>query len=94
MCSNITEYFVVSERDPSSVLKAIYRGVNLYQNYTGNVKCFDVDSIEPADINMDAWNYQVFCLNLWQNLTSFYMFTNPPEDMYRVCFSYVFKRQE
>jgi hypothetical protein len=59
MCANITEYFVLSERDPSSVLKAIYRGVNLYQNYTGNVKCFDVESIEPADINMDAWNYQV-----------------------------------
>ena len=57
MCDNITS--ITSLSDPIQILTGIYRGINVYQNYTGNVECFNIDSDTPDDINMDAWIYQV-----------------------------------
>ena len=63
MCSKITKsYNELSKtfnQDPIVVLKSIYEGVNVYQNFTGTTKCFDIVSGTPSDINMDSWNYQV-----------------------------------
>ncbi len=47
-----------SKHDPVSLLKAIYFGINVYQNYTGNQKCFDLNE-ESGQVDMDAWEYQV-----------------------------------
>ena len=59
MCSNITSHFnPKSKHDPASLLKAIYYGINVYQNYTGTQKCFDLNE-ESGQVDMDAWEYQV-----------------------------------
>jgi lysosomal Pro-X carboxypeptidase len=60
MCSNITKTWMSksSDHDPMDVLEAIYRGANLYQNYTGDKKCLDTGSSSPMDINMNSWIYQ------------------------------------
>jgi len=58
MCDKITS--IKSLSDPMDILIGIYEGINVYNNYTGNVPCFDIDSDTPSDINMDAWVYQVF----------------------------------
>jgi len=47
-------------QDPISLLTAIYNGINVYQNYTGNLDCNSVDSDVPSDISMTAWDYQVY----------------------------------
>lgn len=39
-------------------MKAIVNGVNVYQNYTGDKKCFDVGSSSAFDSVMVAWGYQ------------------------------------
>jgi hypothetical protein len=63
MCSNMTRTFVelnqVSKNDPLIVLKSIYAGVNVYQNFTGDTSCFDISLSTPSDINMVSWDYQV-----------------------------------
>jgi lysosomal Pro-X carboxypeptidase len=59
MCANITNTFATSPtNDPVSILTAIFNGVGVYQNFTGDKKCYDVDSSSPFDINMDSWEYQ------------------------------------
>jgi lysosomal Pro-X carboxypeptidase len=58
MCDKITS--IKSLSDPMDILIGIYEGINVYNNYTGNVPCFDIDSDTPSDINMGAWVYQVF----------------------------------
>lgn len=71
MCANITEGFNKSGGlDPLRVLEGIYKGVNVYQNYTGESKCFDIGTSTPFDINMVSWEYQTctefvfpFCSN-------------------------------
>jgi lysosomal Pro-X carboxypeptidase len=57
MCQNITS--INSLSDPIEILTGIYKGINVYQNYTGTTKCFNIDSDTPSSINMDAWEYQV-----------------------------------
>ena len=48
-----------ASHDPLSLLTAVYNGINVYANYTGQTECNDVESGEPADISMTAWTYQV-----------------------------------
>lgn len=58
----INEDFVIKTsriNDPTSILKAIVNGINVYQNYTGDKTCFDIDSTSPPlDNVMTAWEYQ------------------------------------
>lgn len=64
MCLNMTKtYFElnqISKNDPLVILKAIYAGVNVYENFTGDSTCFDINSNTPSDINMISWDYQVY----------------------------------
>ena len=57
MCEKITS--IKSLSDSNDILTGIYEGINVYNNYTGSVDCFDIGSDTPSDINMDAWIYQV-----------------------------------
>lgn len=60
MCESMINSFQEAESStPMSLVTAIYNGMNLFVNYTGDVKCFDLDSDVPADINMVSWSYQV-----------------------------------
>lgn len=59
MCESMINSFQEAEfSTPLSLVTAIYHGMNLFANYTGDVKCFDLDSDVPADINMISWTYQ------------------------------------
>lgn len=59
MCSNITQSLKnSSSKDPMAVLDAIYRGANVFQNYSGDQKCFDIEDTTPFDVNMVSWTYQ------------------------------------
>ena len=61
MCSNITSNAKIgSDSDDLTLLKAIYSGINVYQNYTGNEKCFGVGNESTGEVDMLAWSYQVF----------------------------------
>ena len=60
MCESMINSIQTAETaTPLSIATAIYEGMNLFANYTGDVKCFDLDSDVPADINMVSWTYQV-----------------------------------
>lgn len=78
MCANITTglWQEKTPNDPISVLKAIVNGVNVYQNYTGDKKCFDVNSNSAFDPVMTAWEYQT-CTEF-----VFPMCNNGKEDMF------------
>nr|AIA26578.1 serine protease [Cicer arietinum] len=41
--------------DGTSILERIYEGVNVYYNYTGEAKCFELDD-DPH--GLDGWNWQ------------------------------------
>jgi lysosomal Pro-X carboxypeptidase len=63
LCSNITSHFENNnfDADDVSLLKAIYSGINVYLNYTGSEKCFDLYTEGTSDDLVDlAWSYQVF----------------------------------
>ncbi len=45
--------------DPVVFLTGIFRGVSVFLNYTGQEKCFDVDSVQTGDVDQTAWGYQV-----------------------------------
>lgn len=74
MCRNITKFF--NKSDSLSVLKSIYNGINVFLNYTGDKKCFEVESDITSDINMVAWTYQT-CTEF-----VFPICTNGIEDMF------------
>ena len=40
----------------TSILERIYEGVNVYYNYTGEAKCFELDD-DPH--GMSGWEWQV-----------------------------------
>ena len=66
MCSNITSNAkLTAQIDDITLLKAIYSGINVYQNYTGKEKCFGVSNESAGEIDMLAWSYQV---NTSQNM--------------------------
>jgi len=45
-------------KSPEDLLIGLYRGINLYVNYTGKTKCVNFD--EGSDgLGLDGWNYQV-----------------------------------
>ncbi|CAF0715037.1 unnamed protein product [Brachionus calyciflorus] len=56
MCKNITKS--LNKTDPLNLLESIYSGINVFLNYTGQSKCFDIDTDTPFDINMVSWTYQ------------------------------------
>lgn len=61
MCKNITSSIETwSNRTyPIDTLKAIYNGVNVYLNYTGGLKCVNInDDIDSDTVNMISWTYQ------------------------------------
>jgi lysosomal Pro-X carboxypeptidase len=64
MCSNITGSLNVTasqadEIDPIDLLRAVYNGVNVYQNYTGQTRCLDIGSdVDANTVDMVAWTYQ------------------------------------
>ena len=62
MCSNITAH--ANTHDDISLLTAIYSGVNVYQNYTGNERCFGINNESTGEVDMLAWSYQVLILFL------------------------------
>lgn len=41
----------------TSILERIYEGVNVYYNYTGEAKCFELDD-DPH--GMSGWDWQVY----------------------------------
>lgn len=43
--------------DHTKFMTAVYNGINVYSNFTGQLKCNSVDSDIPG-INMDSWTYQ------------------------------------
>lgn len=43
---------------PEAVLTGLYRGINLYINFTGETKCFDFEQGSPG-LGNQGWNYQV-----------------------------------
>jgi lysosomal Pro-X carboxypeptidase len=57
MCANITTN-AKNESNSFDVLNAIYKGANVFLNYTGSEKCFSVDDDTPSDLGLDAWSYQ------------------------------------
>jgi hypothetical protein len=63
MTKTFFELNQVSNNDPLTILKSIYAGVNVYQNFTGSTSCFDINSSTPSDINMVSWDYQVNIIN-------------------------------
>ena len=42
-----------------NMVNSIYDGINVYLNYTGESKCFDLDSHTPFDVNLESWRYQM-----------------------------------
>lgn len=56
MVNSIGKHF---DQDPASLLSSIFNGVNVYQNYTGQIECTDLGTSTPSDISMTAWDYQV-----------------------------------
>ncbi len=44
-------------RDNTQLVSAIYRGIDVYSNYTGQLECNNIDSDIPG-IQMNSWNYQ------------------------------------
>ena len=44
-------------RDNIKLLRAVYNGINVYSNFTGQLACNNIDSGIPG-IQMDSWNYQ------------------------------------
>jgi hypothetical protein len=43
--------------DNKTILRKIQAGANVYNNYTGNSKCFDMGTNDQ--IGADMWSYQV-----------------------------------
>lgn len=41
----------------TSILERIYEGVNVYYNYTGEIKCFELDD-DPHGLS--GWDWQVY----------------------------------
>ena len=59
MCSRIYNSIVkYSDKDPVSYLTALYQGISVYHNYTGQTQCTDTGSSTPLDITMNSWDYQ------------------------------------
>jgi lysosomal Pro-X carboxypeptidase len=58
MCLKMINTTNLTDDDPIKILNSIYSGINVYQNYTGDVKCFDLGTSSPTDIDMTAWTYQ------------------------------------
>jgi lysosomal Pro-X carboxypeptidase len=60
MCSNITSFLnSKSSTDPIDILRAVYSGVNVYQNFTGQTSCININSdINSDTVNMVSWTYQ------------------------------------
>jgi hypothetical protein len=64
----MTKSFNNSIRDPLSLVRAIQRGINVYSNYTGELKCLDISSDTPSDLGVAAWGYQVTEIITFSNL--------------------------
>ena len=79
MCSEIVNTLEKSSKneDPVEILKAVYSGVNVYQNYTGQTPCTDINTdINAGNVNMISWEYQT-CTEF-----VFPMCSNGVNDMY------------
>ena len=48
----------IRSNDAGEIVRAIYEGVNVYANYSGQVSCFNVSDTTPGAISADSWNYQ------------------------------------
>ena len=63
MTKSIDKYF---SKNPLKLLNAIYKGVNVYNNFTGQLPCNNIDSDIP-NIQMDSWDYQAkFFLSIYK----------------------------
>jgi hypothetical protein len=56
MVSKINKNF---DKDPIVLLNAIYEGVNIYQNFTGNTKCMNLYQDLTVNLSSSTWDYQV-----------------------------------
>lgn len=45
--------------DDKTLLMSVFRGLNVYFNYTGSAECLN-DSSPYSDDMMTGWNYQVY----------------------------------
>ena len=61
MCSNITTNSKFN--DDIRLLEAIYSGINVYQNYTGKEKCFQIMNESAGEVDEMAWSFQVIYLS-------------------------------
>ncbi len=58
MCEKIVQSIDKNfHRDNIKLMTAIYQGINVYSNYTGQLVCNSIDSDIPG-IQMESWNYQ------------------------------------
>lgn len=49
-----------------SILQALYNALQVYSNYTGQIKCLDIKSAYDPSMGSQGWDFQVcitFCRN-------------------------------
>ncbi|CAF1000335.1 unnamed protein product, partial [Didymodactylos carnosus] len=56
-CANVTQASF-KENDDTDIVKRIVTGVNVYFNYTGTTKCFDIGSQGTPSLGDLGWGYQ------------------------------------
>ena len=55
MCKNLQN----DKLKGDALLKAIYKAVSVYYNYTGSAKCFDIEQQATKDLGDIGWSFQV-----------------------------------